>query len=54
MYFPFSAYLAPLRHKGQQQLFNQDTLRVNFDWTFNQILDFLRETGIWNKMVWQV
>jgi ribonuclease HI len=38
----------------RQQLFNQDTLRVNFDWTFNQILDFLRETGIWNKMVWQV
>jgi hypothetical protein len=27
---------------------------VNFDWTFNQILNFLRETGIWNKMVGQV
>jgi ribonuclease HI len=38
----------------RQQLFNQETLCVNFDWTFNQILDFLRETGIWNKMVWQV
>jgi hypothetical protein len=26
--------------------------RAKFDWTANQILDFLRETGIWNKMVW--
>jgi hypothetical protein len=38
----------------RKQFFNQETLCVNFDWTANQILDFLRETGIWTRMVWQV
>jgi hypothetical protein len=36
----------------RNEIFSQETLRVNFDWTANQILDFLRVTGIWNRMVW--
>jgi hypothetical protein len=31
---------------------SQESLHVNFDWTANQILDFLRETGVWDKLVW--
>jgi hypothetical protein len=37
----------------RKEIFNQDTLCVNFDWTANQILDFLRETGVWDKLVWR-
>jgi hypothetical protein len=37
----------------RKEIFNQEFLCVNFDWTANQILTFLRETGVWDKLVWQ-
>jgi hypothetical protein len=36
----------------RMEIFSQESLRANFDWTADQILEFLRVTGIWNRMVW--
>jgi hypothetical protein len=35
----------------RREIFNQETLHVNFDWTVNQVLAFLRETSVWDKLV---
>jgi hypothetical protein len=37
----------------RRSVFNAETLEENFDWSPDQILEFIKRTGVWNRMVRQ-
>jgi ribonuclease HI len=38
----------------RREVFSAETLEDNFDWSPNQILEFIKKTGVWNRMIRQL
>jgi hypothetical protein len=37
----------------RREVFSEETLEDNFVWSPDQILEFIKKTGVWNRMVRQ-
>jgi hypothetical protein len=37
----------------RREVFSMETLEDNFDWSPDQILEFIKITGIWNRLIRQ-
>jgi hypothetical protein len=37
----------------RREVFSAETLEDNFDWSPDQILEFIKKTGVWNRLIRQ-